>query len=111
MRRYDFSEFIERVKALDYLEMIRAAEQEAAGVEHNLYGRGKTARMKQEAGGKEYNNLLGGFLFLLRSGRKPASVSEWEFPSMRPAIESLVQRGNMKPEALAVFGEHTTTAT
>src|SRR5271168_435542 len=37
-------------------------------------------------------------------GRKPDGLSEWDFPRMRPTIESLVARQIMKPEALAVFG-------
>jgi hypothetical protein len=102
--RYDFDDFIRRVKDLDYREMISAGDREAASVERNLHGRGKIARIKQEAGGVEYRRLLGGFLYLLYRGGKPDGVSEWDFPRMRPAIESLVARQIMKVEALAVFG-------
>jgi hypothetical protein len=110
MYRYDFDRFIAEVRDLGYVEMIAEADREAGQVERNLYGRGKTARMKQEAGGREYRHLLGGFLWLLRTGTKPQSVSEWDFLRMRPAIESLVERGIMKPEAMAVFGERAKAA-
>lgn len=103
MYRYGFDEFIDRVKDLDYLEMIQVADSEAGSVERNLCGRGKTARMKQEGGGNEYRHLLGGFLWLLRHGTKPFSVQDWDFLRMQPAIDSLVRRGIMKPEALSVF--------
>lgn len=108
--RYGFAEFISRIKDLEYLEMIQASEREAGDVEHNLYGRGKTARAKQESGGQEYRNLLGGFLFLLRHGAKPSSVNAGDFLRMRPAIESLVTRGTMKQDALLVFGEAARSA-
>lgn len=90
--------------------MVRAADREAADVESSLYGRGKVALMKQEAGGREYRRLLSGFLYLLYYGSKPDGVSEWDFPRMRPAIEGLVQRGIMKSEALGVFGTQVKTA-
>ena len=110
MYRYDFNEFISSVKDLGYVEMIKAADREAGAVEHNLYGRGKNSRAKQQGGGREYRNLLGGFLWLLRTGGKPSSLDAHDFHRMRPAIESLVQRGIMKQEALAVFGVVTQTA-
>ncbi len=103
MYHYDFDDFIRRVKDLEYHEMIRVADREAAAVEYRLHGRGKTAQAKQAAGGRDYRRLLGGFLYLLSQGTKPDGVDDWDFPRMRPAIESLVQRQILRAEALNVF--------
>lgn len=103
MYSYDFDEFIGRVKDFSYREMLDAADREARSVEPSLHGKSRVALVKQAAGGPEYRKLLGGFIFLLGNGTKPDGVSNYDFPRMRPAIESLVRRGIMKREALSVF--------
>jgi hypothetical protein len=47
---------------------------------------------------------LGGLIFLLCEGRRPTSVQQWDLLRMRPIIEGLVKKKQLKPEALSAFG-------
>ena len=85
--------------------MIWEAEREAMAVERALSpGRGRKGIEKQyKHRAIEYRELLGGFLFFLRYGIKPSGVSELDFQSFRPAIEKLVEKGQLKSTILSLF--------
>lgn len=102
---YKFQSFLDRVKDLHYPEMIKAAEEEAQLIDGGLYqGRGRRGIRKEYRNlALEYRRLPGGFLFFLRYGIKPNGVSNAEFHSFKPAIESLVQKGQRKSEILNLF--------
>jgi len=105
MWQYDFQAFLNSISDLDYLEMIREAEREGMAVERALSpGRGIKGIDKQyKYKAIKYRDLLGGFLYLLKSGTKPAGVSDLDFPSFRPAIEKLIEKGQLKSAILSLF--------
>ena len=102
---YRFPSFLDRVKDLDYLEMIKAAEREAQLIDRGLFpGRGRRGiRKEYRYLALEYRRLLGGFLFFLTVGMQPNGVSDNEFHSFKPAIENIVQKGQLKSEILDLF--------
>ena len=52
----------------------------------------------------EYSNQIGEFLFFLKSGIKPKSISTSEFLMYKPLCENLVKNGHYKKEILLLFG-------
>ena len=105
MWQYDFQAFLNSISDLNYLEMIREAEREGTAVERALSpGKGIKGIDKQyRYKAIKYNELLGGFLFFLKYGIKPAGVSDLDFCSFRPAIEKLVEKGQLKSTILSLF--------
>jgi len=105
MRQYDFQAFLNSVSDLEYPEMMWEAKREKMAVERGLSpGRGIKGIDKQyRYKAIKYNELLGGFLFLLRKGIKPAGVSDWDFQSFRPVIEKLVEKGQLQSTILSWF--------
>jgi len=85
--------------------MIQEAEREAIAVERALSpGRGIKGIDKQyKYKATKYRELLGGFLFFLRYGTKPAGISDWDFQAFRPAIKKLVEKGQLKSAILSLF--------
>jgi hypothetical protein len=51
----------------------------------------------------DYINSAKEVLFFLQSGIKPAGISDWEFRKMKPLIEKLVEKGNLKKEIMGCF--------
>ena len=105
MRQYDFRAFLGSISDLSYPEMILEAEREGTAVERALSpGRGIKGIDKQyKYKAMKYSELLGGFLFFLKSGIKPAGISDWDFQSFRPVIEKLVEKGQLKSTILSLF--------
>ena len=105
IQRYDFQAFLDSITNLNYPEVIREAERETMAVERALSpGRGIKGIDKQyRYKAIKYRELLGGFLFFLRYGIKPAGISDWDFQSFRPAIEKLVEKRQLKSTILGLF--------
>ena len=99
MWQYDFRAFLNFISHLAYFEMIREAEREGMSVDRALKGIDRQYKDKAI----KYRDLLGGFLFLLRYGGKPAGVSDLDFPLFRPAIEKLVEKGQLESTILNLF--------
>jgi hypothetical protein len=91
--KYDFDEFVDAVKGLDLHSVVIKAQDEAYEVRRRI----------RDVGAAEYESLLGELIFLLCEGRKPTSVQQWDLLRMRPIIEALVKRKQLKPEALSAF--------
>ncbi len=62
MSRYDKGAFVERIKDLDYREMITTAELEARDVEGRSYGVRGAVR-EREQGSAQYISFIEGLLF------------------------------------------------
>lgn len=100
--QYDFTAFIDRVKDMSYKDMLSAAEKALVSGENNSRGRKMGARARQQ-GSLSLVDEVGEFIFFLRNGVKPFSVSELNWALYRTPIENLVRKGQMKPSALKVF--------
>ena len=105
MQQYDFRTFLSSISDLDYPKMIQEARQEGRRVQRALSpGRGIKGIDKQyKYKAQKYEELLRGFVFFLQSGIKPAGISDWDFRSFRPAIEKLVEKGQLKSTILSLF--------
>lgn len=102
---YDLQKFLDTVAGLDYPKMLQAAEREVRAVE----GRLAPGRVKGEIDKQyrilalDYLRLIKGFIFFLRRGMKPESLSEQEFRRFKPAVRSLVRKGQLKANILDLF--------
>ncbi len=90
-RNCNLSEFVAGVKGLD-LRAIRDAVSSEKREAMAICNIGR------------YVEVLNGIGCLLDTGSRPSGVLPFEFAGMRPIIESLVERGQLKPVALAIFG-------
>lgn len=105
MRQYDFQAFLNSISDLDYEKMIHQASQEGMRVQRALSpGRGIKGIDKQyRYKAIKYEELLRDFVFFLGHGIKPAGISDLDFRSFRPAIEKLVEKGQLKSTILGLF--------
>lgn len=101
--RFDFDEFVRLVKDRDYHEIVALTQEESREAARRIAGKVRGAPAARKAGAGEYKDLLGGLIYLLMQNQKPISVYDWDFKRMRPILESLVERGQLRREALTVF--------
>jgi hypothetical protein len=99
---YDINKFIERIKDMDYVQILTEAQQEVYRAESGTSGV-KGAVKKRESGALGYAADIKGLIFFLSSGIKPFGVSDYIFYSFKPIIQNLVNKKQFKPEALEVF--------
>jgi len=104
MQPYDINKFIERVKDKDHLAIIAEAQQSVYAAESGTSAV-KGAVKKREAGALEYAADMKGLIFFLGNGIKPFGVSDHVFQSFKPIVQSLVDRKQLKKEALEVFSK------
>lgn len=102
MQRYDFARFLERMAALDFLEIISEAEREANRVDDST--RKVPGAVKNRAeGAREYVEQIGAFLFFMKSGQRPHGAKKEDFQGYRVVVDALVKKGQFKGEALRWF--------
>jgi len=102
-REYDFDQFVSKVKDLDLGRIFVCLNQEIRQMERltGPHVRGPPERRK--SGVSEYLNLLKGLYYALSNNQRPSSVQAWDLQRMRPIWDSLVKRGQLRREALALF--------
>ncbi|HET6459517.1 MAG TPA: hypothetical protein VFG29_01900 [Syntrophales bacterium] len=100
--KYDFAEFVERIKDLPYREMLRTTQQTLVQAENQSHGSKGAIRARQR-GSLAFADAVGEFLFFLRVGSKPANVGELYWPLYRKPVENLVRKGEMLPSVLSLF--------
>ena len=102
MLPYDINNFIERIKDMDYTQILVEAQQEVYRAESGTSGV-KGAIKKREAGALRYAAEVKGLIFFLNSGTKPMGVNNHIFYSFKQIVQNLVNKKQLKPEALEVF--------
>ena len=101
-KQYNFVDFIEKVKDMDYRDIMNYGDREVANMESKSYsnlGAEKEINMEN----KIYSDKIRAFLLFMSQGIKPMGVSAYEFRLYRIVIEYLVAKGQMKPEAIEIF--------
>jgi len=102
MRPYDFDEFLKQIEDLSLHEMILAANARCAALERGSYGiRGAVKR--RELGSTKLADKIKGLLFWLQNGMKPAGLSDSDFRLLRPICVKLIEKKQLKEEALELF--------
>lgn len=97
--RFDFGKFVNSKMDMDYHEMLRAFDQECARVEASMRGRG--GPQAQVDGGRAYVARLKRVLFWLQ--HFALADRGQEAPTCRKIAIKLVDKGQLKPEALMIF--------
>ncbi len=91
-------------RGLDLNEIIKEAREEIQQTESSSYGvRG--APETRAAGSGEYVRFLGSLVFYLQSGSTPAGISDDNFQLLHRLAQHLVDRGDLEPDILELFGE------
>ncbi len=104
MYEYDFNDFLERMSKENHWDILKKAEQEGSNVERSSFGvKGCVDRRKR--GSVEYSRKIGEFLFFMRNGIRPSSISDMDFLKYKKVLENLVDKDQMKPEVLLIFDE------
>jgi hypothetical protein len=101
-KQYDFVDFIEKVKDMDYQDIMKVGDREVAEMESESYSNlGPEMDMDMER--KKYSDRIKAFLMFMRHGVKPKGVSAYDFRLYRIVVEYLVAKEQMKPEAIEIF--------
>ncbi len=103
---FDKNDFVESVIArdLDVEEIIEDARDEIDLTESISHGV-KGAPESRAAGSGEYVRFLGSLVFYLQSGSTPAGISDDNFQLLHRLTQHLVDRGDLEPDILELFGE------
>jgi hypothetical protein len=101
-KEYNFVDFIEKVKDLDYHDIMNYSNREVDKMESILYsnrGAEKDINFKN----KKYSEEIKAFILFISKGIKPVGVSAYDFRLYRIVVEYLVAKEQMKPEAIEIF--------
>jgi hypothetical protein len=107
---FSFQDFLSSIANKDYLELVLAAENEAAEAERcssSSYGKG--VAKNREMGSGHYCKRVGEFTFFMKYAIKPGSVDPHDFELYRPICENLVRKGQLSSNILNNFEDNNQT--
>ena len=99
---YNFVDFIEQVKDMDYQDIMKYGDREVARMESISYlNPGAEDNINMEK--TKYSEQIKAFLFFMSQGIKPMGVSGYDFRLYRIVVEYLIAKDQMKPETIEIF--------
>ena len=99
---YNFVDFIEHVKDMDYQDIMNYGDREVAKMESMSYlNPGSENNENMEI--TKYSEQIKAFLLFMSKGIKPIGISAFDFRLYRIVVEYLVAKEQMKPEAIEIF--------
>ena len=99
---YNFVDFIERVKDMDYQDIMNYGDREVARMESMTYMNPENENnINMEK--TKYSEQIKAFLLFMSQGIKPMGVNAYEFRLYRIVVEYLVAKEQMKPETIENF--------
>jgi hypothetical protein len=98
----NFVDFIEKVKDMDYQDIIDYGEKEISEME-SISHSNNGADIDGIIESAKYSKQIKAFLSFMSKGMKPAGVSAYDFRLYRIVVEFLVAKEQMKPEAIEIF--------
>jgi hypothetical protein len=101
-KQYDFVDFIEKVKDMDYRDIMMYGDREVAEMESESNSN-PGPEMDRNMERKKYSDQIKAFLIFMRHSIKPMGVSAYDFRLYRIVVEYLVAKEQMKPEAIEIF--------
>lgn len=100
--QFNFEEFIDQVKEMDYNDILRYGGKIVTETESILNSNtGIEIEVDMEL--KRYSEQIKAFLLFLSQGIKPKFISVHDFKLYRIVVEYLVAKDQMKPEAIETF--------
>ena len=99
---YNFVDFIERVKDMDYQDIMNYGDREVARMESMPY-LNHEAENNINTEKSIYSEQIKAFLLFISHGIKPNGVSAYDFRLYRIVVEYLVAKEQMKPETIEIF--------
>jgi hypothetical protein len=93
---YDFDAFLSAVKYLDKEDILATAYKK-----HKFLD--KPSSMYTLEARMELQNGVQSLLRWLETGQRAAGVSDANFAKLKPVCESLIRKGQLGPEAIALF--------
>lgn len=103
MEIYNFETLVKQIQDMSYPDMIEHCQKRCASLEQLSYGV-KGAVRRRELGSAQLAEDIKGILFWLYYGKKPLGLSEDKFQMLYPVCLNLIEKSQIKPEALRVFG-------
>ena len=101
-KQYNFVDFIDKVKDMNYHDIMIYGDREVARMESISYSKPGAENDKNMENTK-YSGQIKAFLLFMGQGIKPAGVSGYDFRLYRIVVEYLVAKEQMKPEAIEIF--------
>lgn len=99
---YNFVDFIERVKDMDYQDIMNYGEREVARMEStSCLNPGTEDNINMEK--IKYSEQIKAFLLFMSQGIKAMGVNAYDFRLYRIVVEYLVAKEQMKPETIEIF--------
>jgi hypothetical protein len=93
---YDFEDFLNVVKHLDQEDIMHVVSEKQEKL-------AKLSVRSKKEGASDLAEKINAFLFWLKTGKKPSKLSFPDFIKIKPLAESLIRKGQLKPEALKSF--------
>jgi hypothetical protein len=99
----EFDDFLQTVMNMDFVQMHHMVQREGQAAQNRLIH--ATKRHPAPLGLRGYEEALRGMSFWLYSGRRPDGMAASDFEKLRPICQRLIDKGQLKPTALAVFSD------
>ena len=100
--QYNFVDFIETVKDMDYQDIVSYGDREIARMK-SISSSNNGGEIDNNSESAKYSEQIKAFLLFISQGIKPMGLSAYEFRLYRIVVEYLVAKEQMKPEAIEVF--------
>ncbi len=92
----DFENFLNTVRYMDYEDAITTADAMATKLEKS------PGRMDRKESQIQHNKVRG-FLYWIKTGKKPTGLTTQEFLELRPVCENLISKKQLHPTARDIF--------
>ena len=102
MDTYSIERFLKEAQNKSWLDLVIYAEEENRRLKQ-LNITPKHVLFSQKDRVEYYRRFVGEFCFLIGQCIRPAGMPDDQFKRTRPLIEALVDSGQLKPEALAMY--------
>ena len=99
---YNFVDFIEKVKDMDYKDIMNYGDREVARME-SMSQKNPEAENNIHMEKTKYSEQIKAFLLFISQGIKPMGVSTYDFRLYRIVVEYLVAKEQMEPETIEIF--------
>ncbi|MFC1636347.1 hypothetical protein ACFL5Z_16070 [Planctomycetota bacterium] len=105
MEHYNFDAFLREMAELNYSDIIIKAIEAGEAADKSATGGHRGVVQARKMGVPEYSQRIGSFIRFMQNGRRPDGVDDEEFRKYLVVVRPLVEKGQLKPSVLELFGE------